>query len=1189
MRVPLEAGLVRIWDGDEPVGAGFLAGPRHVVSAAHVVAGVLGLSADEAPPEGTVVSLDFPLLAPGRRQLADIVAWRPPLPEQGMDVVGLRLREPPPADARPLVLSRRHGELDGSLVMVGFPRGLELGTWVHGRQGGPVATGWVEIESDPARQAMLAPGFSGAPVWSTDVDAAVGMVGYRVTGAGTKIGYMLPVDMLLEAWPELAEVIERRVPYRALRPFTEQDADLYYGREQLAGQLADRIRSGVPLISVIGGSGIGKSSLWHAGVVPRLRETDSAGTVRLTLALRPSDAATPLTALAFALDRLMRPRLSAASARLESVAATEVWLAGGQLPDIVAAVLEQHGADQLVVCVDQFEEVFAASDDDRAAFVQALRPCLSAGSRLCVLVNLRDTFLGTALSDRACADLAGKWLPVTVGEMTEAGLRRVMTGPLRGVGTVAFADGLVERILDDLKHTPNPLPLLEFTLAELWARRRAGLLTHAAYEELGGISEALARYADQIWAGIDPATREVADRLLIQLVRPLPDGDLAVRRTALRDECDESQWTVGQRLATSRLLVMHRIGGGAGGASGIELAHDSLLLHWRHLRELSDGHRAFRLWQDTLRQRMATWSEQGRPGRRLLAGAELRDARRWVRSHEPHLSVQELEYVAAARVRRWWVNGSVSAALALALLAGTLTYQNRSEQVAESLAGTLRTRSEELASYDPYGSMQLGLRSYRTHPDSGLPDLFDGRGSVDRIVPNLGASSSPPPKESPTPTASPTAVKPPASWSYRDQSAQQELTRLVAADGRTLVTSAPNGQMVPWRDTGHGLTAEPLKGVLSENDRATDAVISRDGRYLALRVQLYQDLDGERDVPGSCPKPTSLNPADTEVCLVVYDTVERRVVLGTGFAPLPRLGAISMGIDPNNRVIGLMRPDGDMPMTAAHRRNTLYLLDMKTGKLLRKAVLPWRSEVSDFWLGPDGESAILGESEADGSSMRTDITLTRVGVEPDRITRTALADPIRTQGFTLSLDGRTVAAVLKGASGTPAELRSWDIATGAQTGHVPRLDPAEADGTLALNSTGTAAWFSLLDDLGNLDDIFSSTDAPGRRMSVRSLATGKRVGGSSYPLAWSTVMPLGDGPDGPVLLVAGTALGVVAKTSGGRSPLQRLAKAAEAGPRDSVRNPDADHMCALLGPQVNDSRNIEELVPSGAYDGSLCP
>ncbi|MCK7625906.1 serine protease [Streptomyces sp. RS10V-4] len=1186
MHLPLEAGLVRIWEGDEPVGAGFLAGPRHVVSAAHVVSGVLGLSADEAPREGASVSLDFPLLAPGRRQLAEVVAWRPPGPEQGMDVVGLRLREPPPAAARPLVLSRRRGELDGSLVMVGFPRGLELGTWVHGRLGGPVATGWVEIESDPARQAMLSPGFSGAPVWSTDADAAVGMVGYRVTGAGAKIGYMLPVDMLLAAWPELAEVIEQRVPYRALRPFTEQDADLYHGREELAGQIADRVRSGAPLICVIGGSGVGKSSLWHAGVVPRLRATDSAGTVRLPLALRPSDAATPLTALAFALDRLMRPGRTAPAARLESVAATEARLAGGQLPDLVAAVLEEHRADQLVVCVDQFEEVFAAPDADRSAFVRALLPCLAPGSRLCLLVNLRDTFLGTALADRAIAELARAWLPVTVGEMTQAELRRVMTGPLERVGTVAFADGLVERILDDLAHTPNPLPLLAFALAELWQRRRAGLLTHAAYEELGGISEALARYADRIWAGIDPATREVADRLLIQLVRPLPDGDLAVRRTALRDECDEDQWLVGQRLATSRLLVMHRMGGDPSGASGIELAHDSLLLHWRHLRALGDEHRAFRLWQDTLRQRMATWSEQGRPGRRVLAGAELRDARRWVRTHHAHLSTGELDYIAAGRVRRWRVNGTVGLALALALVAGTLTYQHRSEQVAQSLAGTLRTRAEELASADSYGAMQLGLRSYRTHPGSGLPDVFGGLGPVDRIVPNLGAATTAPHDASPAPP--PTAQKP-LPLSYADQMALQDLTPLVAAGGRTLVTRAPGGQIVPWRDTGHGLVAEPLDGVLTANDLADKAVIGRDGRYLAFPDQLFPDVTGKRGAPGSCPVPDAMSTATT-VCLVVYDTVERRVVFGTAFPPLPRVGRFVASIDPNNRVLGMVLPDSIMPTTAAGQRNTLYLLDLKTGRLLRKAALPWRSAVFDFWLGPDGASAILSETEADDSSVRTDVTLTRVRTGPDRITRTALADPARTQSFVTSPDGRTVAAVLKGRSGAPAELRAWDIATGARTGYVPRLDPAEADGVLALNSTGTAAWFSLSPDVDAVNGDAGLAAKAVSGVSIRSLATGKRVGRSSYPLPWSTLIPLGESPNGPVLLVHGTSLGVVSAASGGRSPLQRVADAAGAGPRDPLgKPPGADRVCALLGPQANDAATTGKLVPAGAYDGALCP
>lgn len=274
-----------------------------------------------------------------------------------------------------------------------------------------------------------------------------------------------------------------------------------------------------------------------------------------------------------------------------------------------------------------------------------------------------------------------------------------------------------------------------------------------------------------------------------------------------------------------------------------------------------------------------------------------------------------------------------------------------------------------------------------------------------------------------------------------------------------------------------------------------------------------------------------------------------------------------------------------MPTTAEGQRNTLYLLDLKTGKLLRKAVLPWRSAVFDLWLGPDGESAILSETEADESSMRTDVTLTRVGLEPDRITRTALADPTRTQGFTTSLDGRTVAAVLTGAPGAPAELRAWNIATGAQTGHVPRLDPEEADGTLALNSTGTAAWFSLLPDFSvDVDtDLFSSTDGPGSDLSIRSLATGKRIGSSIYPRGWSTLMPLGDSPDDPILLADGTALGFVSAASSGWRTRPRPAPATPSG------TPTSTVYVGSWGPRSTIRGTSRSWFPPGRTTGPCAP
>ncbi|MFH0174861.1 trypsin-like peptidase domain-containing protein [Streptomyces cacaoi] len=1224
-RVPLEAALVRVWRGDFLVGAGFLAGPAHVLTAAHVVTDALELPPAEAAaaapgqalPAGSSVTLDFPLLAPGLHRAAEVVAWHSPVPGRGTDVAGLRLLDPAPDGARPLVLRRRRGGLNGLLVMVGFPRGLELGTWVYGREGGLVATGWVEIESDPTRQAVLAPGFSGTPVWSPDADAVVGMVGYKVSGAGSKIGYMMPVDTLLAAWPELTGVIEQRSPFRALRAFTEQDAELFYGRDELAAQIVDRIGDGVPVISVIGGSGAGKSSLWHAGVVPRLRARQERLVV---VTLRPSDAGTPLNALAFALDTLLEPDREA-SARLASVEGLASKLAGGAMADVVAAVLERHRGEHLLICVDQFEEVFGRPVDDRAAFAGALGACLTDGSRLSVLVNVRDTFLGAVLSDRPAAELARRWLPITVGEMTRAELRQVMTGPLRRLGTVEFADGLVERILEDLKRTPNPLPLLEFTLAELWERRSAGLLTHEAYEEVGGVSRALAGYADRVWSGLDPGTRTTAERLLVQLARPLHRDELTVRSTALRDECDDAQWAVAQRLATTRLLVLHEVNAGLAGQEpvpGVELAHDSLLTQWDRLRELTERFRDFRVWQDGLRQRIDIWSSRKSPGR-LLSGADLRDARRWAASHGEHLSAREHTFIKAGRRRRRWLGSGIAAVLAVALVIATAVYQHRSGQVAESIARDLAVKARQLKEADSYGAVQLAMRAYRTDSSVGLDAAKPGAYDVaDKLLPHhdlaedLDTASPSRSGAGPTGPSSDPAPTSDSGAEALESSARVDnegLTQMSSADGRTLVTTDASSRIALWHLSGQGVTEESLSSLFGPNDSAGTPVISRSGRYVVFRQLVGIDLSDagvddptdENGLPKIDPDGYATcapeNVLSITSCLVVYDTVEHKVASAREVPQVPVIGNVAMSVDPTDRVLGMVVSDVVLPTLRSGLHNTLYLFDLHTGRLLREEKLPWPSLVTELWLGPGGTTATVSEVLADDLERRADFQLSLVDIGRDTVTRHQLvADPTTIDAVTMSLDGRTVAALVRESGTGTRGLVAWSTDTGKVVSRIPRLVKSGDFGTLALDATGSTAWVSTLaQESGSLTGSTPSSTGMQvepivvpkltQRVSVRSLSNGREAGRFDYSGGW--IWPLGSGTGAPLALVDGSTLGIVLDRPGTPEPLRRLA-AAKAAPRSAERKPTLSGLCSLLG-EPNHDKATRDLVPPGAYQGALCP
>jgi conflict system STAND superfamily ATPase len=62
-------------------------------------------------------------------------------------------------------------------------------------------------------------------------------------------------------------------PYRGLRVFGEQDAELFFGREMATAEVLERMSqhlAGAGLLVVSGVSGAGKSSLLRAGVLPRV-------------------------------------------------------------------------------------------------------------------------------------------------------------------------------------------------------------------------------------------------------------------------------------------------------------------------------------------------------------------------------------------------------------------------------------------------------------------------------------------------------------------------------------------------------------------------------------------------------------------------------------------------------------------------------------------------------------------------------------------------------------------------------------------------------------------------------------------------------------------------------------------------------------------------------------------------------
>ena len=190
-------------------------------------------------------------------------------------------------------------------------------------------------------------------------------------------------------------------PFPGLRPFHEDESQLFFGREGQTDELLRRLRKH-RFLAVVGTSGSGKSSLVRAGLLPSLYRgfMTQAGSRWRVAIMRPGE--NPIGNLAEALSN----RILATSAIEESGIqriVTETMLRRGRL-GLVEVVKSANlpARTNLLVVVDQFEELFRFQntqkqnrEDEAAAFVKLLLAAAQQqGVSIYIVLTMRSDFLG---------------------------------------------------------------------------------------------------------------------------------------------------------------------------------------------------------------------------------------------------------------------------------------------------------------------------------------------------------------------------------------------------------------------------------------------------------------------------------------------------------------------------------------------------------------------------------------------------------------------------------------------------------------------------------------------------------------------------------------------------------------------------------------------------------------------------
>ena len=456
-------------------------------------------------------------------------------------------------------------------------------------------------------------------------------------------------------------------PYRGLSAFEAEHRDLFFGRDSEIRMILKRLDAD-PFVVVVGDSGVGKSSLCRAGVLPRIGEW--LDRERRWSAVTVVPGRHPAAALAAGLAQL----LESDEQEVARIIAEDPVEVGRRLRAKLGATVG------LVIFIDQFEEIVTLTEPEERTLVARVLHWLTVPSPgLRILATTRGDFLSRISNVEPLGDDLPRAL-YFLRPLTAERIRDTIVGPAHAQGIVFEPENLVEELVESTVHDAGGLPLLQFTLAEMWESREGTIISRSTLDAVGGVAGALGRHADGVIDQMTSAERGAARKALLDLITA--EGTRTRRSGDELRIGDRSVASALGKLVQGRLIVVREESGDA----TYEIAHEALIEGWATLAGWLSEDAEVKLASERLGAAAGNWERLSRAQEALWGAKQLREIDR---IDPPRLALRDVEFIAASRraIRR--VKAVRAGALALLPLVALGVYTGFWWSARADLAGRI--------------------------------------------------------------------------------------------------------------------------------------------------------------------------------------------------------------------------------------------------------------------------------------------------------------------------------------------------------------------------------------------------------------------------------------------------------------------------------------------------------------------